>query len=164
MIRKPFERLKHICIEGRFNEINSIKIVTNLLEMAQQLNSLDIYSNGKFGMPINTLLNSIQHKRSITKLATLLFMEMPIPVNPDDVRQLINQYPPLVELESREYRLNVDDAIDVVDGLNSWTKSRFQMLRSEYTEFVDHLDVEWKAENHTINGTITLSKLAAEFR
>lgn len=117
---------------------------------------------GKFLVRKFQLLDWIKHNLSMSGLIVKSYYRAAVPVNSEEVQQLICKHPALIELDLPNYRFTVDDAISVICELNLLEKFRFQMLRSDYTYFKNQLSVVWQIKEcgcgHSNYTVLTLNR------
>lgn len=72
-------------------------------------------------------------------------------MNSANVQRITVEHPTLAELEVVSYEFTADDALALIDQLNSLERFRFQMEMSEYTNFVSRLDGgKWSVELNVV--------------
>lgn len=142
------------------------KYVEDLLHKNQQLQNIEFICAHVTEMEMPKLLHMISENPSITTFKRFnYFASRMTEVNEDELMQLANKHPGLIELGLYDGSLNVDSAIRFFRQMNSLKLFRFRIKqRSEYDLLLRKLNSDWKHkhaigyENDAPQYIVTLKK------
>lgn len=154
--KSPFPFLEHLSVFNiECNGFTKNQLVAYLLNGAHQLKSLVIYvRRGEPEIKISTLLDLIQDKPLIIKLALLTDANIP-------VKRIIDEHPALIELYLSGHEFTADDIIAFFRQFSSLKK--FEFWNSSYMLYTRLLaqlnEDEWKISGNEFSRHLILENL-----
>lgn len=119
-----------------------------LFQSSPHLQQLGIRVVGNHGIALDTLLNMIETKRNILKLA-ILQEQCSMTISTSEIDRLVNEHPSLTVLNLSGYKFMANDTLTAIRRLKSMKKFCIQF--HDFVEclkfmryFLVHLDSEWK--------------------
>lgn len=136
-MKMPFQQLEDLRININGGRCGLTKrMAARIFHLSPKLQHLKVRVFGRQGIALSTLLNIIEVNQNVCDLQVSMEKHT-MKVLPWDVERLVNEHPSLIELDLTGHKFKADDAVMVIQKLQSLQKFSFQLENARvYGEFV----------------------------